>query len=88
MDNLAERGVWHRFLLFEGEGHGFRQANSVRRALLAEVALYRETFGSHIAPDVPLDTDACDPRRRARGARARPKVSRPRIIKSIDQGRS
>lgn len=58
VDNLAERGVWHRFLLFEGEGHGFRRADSVRRSMLAEVALYREVLGSHIAPDVPLDADA------------------------------
>ncbi|MEU4084036.1 S9 family peptidase [Streptomyces aureus] len=58
VDHLAERGVWHRFLLFEGEGHGFRKADSVRRSLLAEVALYREVLGAHIAPDVPADSDA------------------------------
>ncbi|MFI2297856.1 prolyl oligopeptidase family serine peptidase [Actinacidiphila glaucinigra] len=58
VDNLAERGVWHRFLLFEGEGHGFRRADSVRRSLLAEVALYREVLGAHIAPDVPLDAES------------------------------
>ncbi|MFF4542579.1 alpha/beta hydrolase family protein [Streptomyces aureus] len=58
VDHLAERGVWHRFLLFEGEGHDFRKADSVRRSLSAEVALYREVLGAHIAPDVPADTDA------------------------------
>lgn len=58
VDNLAARGVWHRFLLFEGEGHGFRRADSVRRSLLAEVALYREVLGAHIASDVLLDADA------------------------------
>ncbi|MFG3042534.1 prolyl oligopeptidase family serine peptidase [Streptomyces sp. NPDC048330] len=52
--SLAARGVWHRYLVFEGEGHGFRRADSVRRSLLAEVELYREVFGADVAADVTL----------------------------------
>ncbi|MFD3337197.1 prolyl oligopeptidase family serine peptidase [Streptomyces sp. NPDC058700] len=54
VDNLAARGVWHRYLVFEGEGHGFRRADSVRRSLLAEVELYRQVFGADIAADIEV----------------------------------
>jgi hypothetical protein len=30
---------------FEGEGHGFRQAATIRRVLETELAFYREVFG-------------------------------------------
>jgi dipeptidyl aminopeptidase/acylaminoacyl peptidase len=33
------------YLLFEGEGHGFRRAETVVQALEAELAFYRRTFG-------------------------------------------
>ncbi|MGW0780717.1 S9 family peptidase [Streptomyces sp. NPDC002913] len=46
------RGVPHAYLAFEGEGHGFRRAGTVRRALEAELSLYAQTFGFD-RPDVP-----------------------------------
>ncbi|MGW4706122.1 prolyl oligopeptidase family serine peptidase, partial [Streptomyces sp. NPDC004285] len=41
----AGRGVPHAYLAFEGEGHGFRRADTMVRALEAELALYAATFG-------------------------------------------
>ncbi|GAA1917423.1 prolyl oligopeptidase family serine peptidase [Streptomyces sodiiphilus] len=42
---VAGRGVPHACLTFEGEGHGFRRAETIERALQAELALYAQTFG-------------------------------------------
>ncbi|MFX4292375.1 S9 family peptidase [Streptomyces bohaiensis] len=42
---LAGSAVPHRYLSFPGEGHGFRRAETIVRAVEAELALYRETFG-------------------------------------------
>ncbi|WP_236245917.1 prolyl oligopeptidase family serine peptidase [Streptomyces sp. CC210A] len=50
---VAGRGVPHAYLAFEGEGHGFRRADTVVRALEAELSLYVQTFGVH-RTDVPL----------------------------------
>ncbi|MFI1971262.1 prolyl oligopeptidase family serine peptidase [Streptomyces cinnamoneus] len=49
---MAGRGVPHAYLTFEGEGHGFRRAETLVRALEAELSLYAQTFGV-VAPDVP-----------------------------------
>jgi dipeptidyl aminopeptidase/acylaminoacyl peptidase len=42
---MAGRGVPHAYLTFEGEGHGFRRADTMVRALEAELALYARAFG-------------------------------------------
>ncbi|MER7486927.1 prolyl oligopeptidase family serine peptidase [Streptomyces sp. NPDC126497] len=42
---LAGRGVPHAYLTFEGEGHGFRRAETMVRALEAELSLYAQVFG-------------------------------------------
>ncbi|MFD5315703.1 prolyl oligopeptidase family serine peptidase [Streptomyces sp. NPDC127098] len=42
---VAGRGVPHAYLAFPGEGHGFRRAETIRRALEAELALYALAFG-------------------------------------------
>ncbi len=44
-DALATGDVPHDLLVFEGEQHGFRRAESRRRALAAELAFYGEVFG-------------------------------------------
>ncbi|KAF4406440.1 LpqB family beta-propeller domain-containing protein [Streptomyces lycii] len=49
---VAGRGVPHAYLAFEGEGHGFRRADTMIRALEAEFSLYAQTFGI-TAPDMP-----------------------------------
>ncbi len=42
---LAERGIPHAYLTFEGEQHGFRRAESVKRAAEAELSFYGRVFG-------------------------------------------
>ena len=49
---LEGRGVPHAYLAFEGESHGFRRADTLVRALEAELSLYAQTFGID-RPDVP-----------------------------------
>ncbi|MCM1942270.1 prolyl oligopeptidase family serine peptidase [Streptomyces sp. G3] len=49
---MAGRGVPHAYLTFEGEGHGFRRAETMVRALEAELSLYAQTFGLN-PPGVP-----------------------------------
>ncbi|MFC7980918.1 prolyl oligopeptidase family serine peptidase [Streptomyces sp. NPDC057336] len=52
LDRMAGRGVPHAYLAFEGEGHGFRRARTMVRALEAELSLYAQVFGLDRA-DVP-----------------------------------
>ncbi|MFF4884850.1 prolyl oligopeptidase family serine peptidase [Streptomyces nigra] len=49
---LKGRGVPHAYLAFEGEGHGFRRADTMVRALEAELSLYAQVFGFD-PPGVP-----------------------------------
>jgi dipeptidyl aminopeptidase/acylaminoacyl peptidase len=42
---LAERRVPHAYLLFDGEQHGFRRADTLVRALEAELWFYGRVFG-------------------------------------------
>ncbi|GAA5210442.1 S9 family peptidase [Streptomyces thinghirensis] len=44
---MAGRGVPHAYLTFEGEGHGFRRAETMVRALEAELSLYAQVFALH-----------------------------------------
>lgn len=53
LEQMAGRGVPHAYIAFEGEGHGFRRAETLVRALEAELSLYAQTFGV-TRPDVPL----------------------------------
>ncbi|HEY3714303.1 MAG TPA: prolyl oligopeptidase family serine peptidase [Jatrophihabitantaceae bacterium] len=46
IDAVRQRGLWHRLLIFDGEGHGFRLASSVTASLLAELNLY--SYSMHI----------------------------------------
>jgi len=53
VDAIAVRGLWHRHLVFAGEGHGFRRADSVTRSLLAEVELYEHVMGLTVDRGAP-----------------------------------
>ena len=44
-DALAARGVPHEYVLFDGEGHGFRQASTIIAAAEAEVAFLGAVLG-------------------------------------------
>ncbi len=42
---LTSKGLPVSYLAFEGEGHGFRKAENVKKALLAELTFYCRVFG-------------------------------------------
>ena len=44
-DALAAKGVPHAYVLYEGEGHGFRSATTVVHALESELAFLGQVFG-------------------------------------------
>ena len=50
---MAERGYPVALVLFEGEGHGFRRAENIRRALEGELDFYGQVFG--FTPDGEIE---------------------------------
>jgi dipeptidyl aminopeptidase/acylaminoacyl peptidase len=55
---LKARGIPVSYLLFEGEQHGFRKLETLRRALEAELYFYGRIFGFQPADrlaDIPID---------------------------------
>jgi dipeptidyl aminopeptidase/acylaminoacyl peptidase len=50
---LRERGVPHAYLLYDGEGHGFRKAENIAGSLEAELSFYAQVLGFEPAGDVP-----------------------------------
>jgi dipeptidyl aminopeptidase/acylaminoacyl peptidase len=51
---LRERGVPHAYLLFEGEGHGFRKAENLVRSLEGELSFYAQVLGFEPGDPVPI----------------------------------
>ncbi|HET6262561.1 MAG TPA: prolyl oligopeptidase family serine peptidase, partial [Chloroflexia bacterium] len=49
---LREKGVPVAYLPYEGEQHGFRRAENIKRSLDAELYFYSRIFGFEIADDV------------------------------------
>ena len=53
---LERRGVPYAYLAYEGEGHGFRRADSQRRVIEANLAFMAEVFGFAPADELqPLE---------------------------------
>jgi dipeptidyl aminopeptidase/acylaminoacyl peptidase len=50
---LKDRGIPHAYLLFEGEGHGFRKAENVVASLEAELSFYAQILGFIPADGIP-----------------------------------
>ncbi len=50
---LRERGIPHAYLLFEGEGHGFRKAETIVTSLEAELSFYAQILGFEPGDEVP-----------------------------------
>ena len=50
---LERNGVPYSYLLFEGEGHGFRKAENIRTAIESELSFYAQIFGFEPAGDAP-----------------------------------
>jgi dipeptidyl aminopeptidase/acylaminoacyl peptidase len=53
VDALKAKGIPVAYLAFEGEGHGFRKAENVERALVAELTFYGRVFQFEPADKVP-----------------------------------
>jgi dipeptidyl aminopeptidase/acylaminoacyl peptidase len=51
---LRERRVPHAYLLYEGEGHGFRKAENISGSLEAELSFYAQVLG--FEPAGPVST--------------------------------
>jgi dipeptidyl aminopeptidase/acylaminoacyl peptidase len=49
---LVAKGVPCAYLAFEGEQHGFRRAENIRRTLEAELYFYSRVFGFDVADDI------------------------------------
>ncbi|MBE3590697.1 MAG: S9 family peptidase [Firmicutes bacterium] len=49
---LREKGIPVAYLAFEGEGHGFRKAENIKRTLEAELYFYSKIFGFPLADEV------------------------------------
>ncbi len=45
---LSAKGIYTEYITFEEEGHGFRQAHNIQRALEAELAFYRKVFDKKV----------------------------------------
>jgi len=52
VEAVRHQGLPVAYLPFEGEQHGFRKAENIRRALEAELYFYGKVFGFQIADDV------------------------------------
>jgi dipeptidyl aminopeptidase/acylaminoacyl peptidase len=56
VDVLAQKGIPHAYLPFEGEGHGFRIEANVVRSIEAELSFVAQVFGFEPADEIaPLD---------------------------------
>jgi dipeptidyl aminopeptidase/acylaminoacyl peptidase len=53
VEALREKGLPYAYVLFEGEQHGFRKAESIRSALEAELSFYAQVLGFQ-RDDVPM----------------------------------
>ena len=50
---LRERGIPHAYLLYEGEGHGFRKSENIIHSLEAELSFYAQVLGFEVGNPVP-----------------------------------
>jgi dipeptidyl aminopeptidase/acylaminoacyl peptidase len=51
VDALREKGVPVAYIAFEGESHGFRRAETIRRSLDSELSFYAQVLGFELPPD-------------------------------------
>jgi dipeptidyl aminopeptidase/acylaminoacyl peptidase len=52
VDALRAKGLPFAYLAYEGEQHGFRKAENIRRSLEAELYFYAKVFGFEPADDI------------------------------------
>ena len=54
VEALKSKGIKHSYLLFEGEGHGFRKSENIVRALESEYSFFSQIFGFEPFDDIEL----------------------------------
>ena len=65
VDALRRRGVPYAYIAFEGEGHGFRKAENVKRAIEAHLAFLARVFGFEPADEIePIEIENLEAVRR------------------------
>jgi dipeptidyl aminopeptidase/acylaminoacyl peptidase len=47
VEAMKKKGLLVEYHEFAGEGHGFRQAATIKHTLEAELTFYRKVFGIH-----------------------------------------
>ncbi len=52
--SMAERGVPHAYVPYEGEQHGFRRAENIIDCLERELGFYGRIFGFEPAGEIPF----------------------------------
>jgi dipeptidyl aminopeptidase/acylaminoacyl peptidase len=58
VDALRRRGVPHAYIAFEGEGHGFRKAENVKRAIEAHLSFLGQVFRFEPADEIePIEIE-------------------------------
>jgi dipeptidyl aminopeptidase/acylaminoacyl peptidase len=76
VDALKQRGIPYAYIAFAGEGHGFRKAENVKRALEAHLSFLAQVFGFEPADELePIEIEnleASTRRRRTEAERALP----------------
>ena len=60
VDALRAKGVPVAYLPFEGEQHGLRRADNIRRALDAELSFYAQVLGFELPPDEGIEPVSID----------------------------
>ncbi|MHA6620853.1 S9 family peptidase [Pseudonocardia sp. DLS-67] len=60
VDELRARGTPVAYLLFEGEQHGFRRAENIRRALDSELSFYAQVLGFELPADEGIEPVAVE----------------------------
>jgi dipeptidyl aminopeptidase/acylaminoacyl peptidase len=61
VDALKRNGIPYAYLLFPGEGHGFRRAENQRRSREAELSFYAQVFGFKLADEFePIEVHGLD----------------------------
>jgi dipeptidyl aminopeptidase/acylaminoacyl peptidase len=53
VEALRERGIPHAYVLYEGEGHGFRKSENIAGSLEAELSFYAQVLGFEPGGSVP-----------------------------------
>jgi hypothetical protein len=52
VEALERRQIPYAYIAFEGEGHGFRRSENIKRTLTADLYFFSRVFGFHLPEEV------------------------------------